>query len=71
MSKGWKMQRSDCKKDTAVSFDEDPTEQKDVSPNTPKIAELSAILAAHNAQQAPPRWPNGVLMPIWVDKPRR
>ncbi len=70
LSKGWKMQRSDLPKKTRLyHLTKDPTEQKDVSAQYPeKIAELSAILAAHNAQQAPPRWPNGVLMPIWVDK---
>ena len=58
---------SDLKESAALA--EDPTEQEDVSAANPeKIAQLSALLDAHNSRQAPPRWPSAVYMPIWVDK---
>jgi uncharacterized sulfatase len=48
---------------------QDPTEQNDVAAAHPKkIAELTALLDAHNAQQMSPRWPSVALMPIWIDK---
>ena len=70
LSKGWKMQRSDFPKKTRLfHLAQDPTEKNDVSAQYPqKIAELTALLEVHNAQQAAPKWPNNVLMPIWVDK---
>ena len=70
LSKGWKMQRSDSPRKTRLyHLAQDPTEQNDVSAKHPqKIAQLSAILDAHNSEQAAPSWGNNVLMPIWVDK---
>jgi len=70
LSKGWKMHRSERPEQTRLyDVTQDPTEQNDVSAKYPqKIAELSALLDSHNSAQAPPKWPNGVLMPIWVDK---
>ncbi|CAI8189215.1 MAG: Arylsulfatase [Alphaproteobacteria bacterium] len=70
LSKGWKMQRSKTpEKVRLFDLEQDPTEQNDVSAAHPqKITELSALLDSHNREQAAPKWPNAVLMPIWVDK---
>lgn len=70
LHKGWKMKRSAVPEKTRLfHLAEDPTEQEDVSAANPeKIAQLSALLDAHNSRQAPPRWPSAVYMPIWVDK---
>ena len=70
LSKGWKMQRSKLPEKTRLyHVAQDPTEQKDMSPTRPeKIAELTALLDAHNRQQMTPKWPSNALMPIWIDK---
>ncbi|MBY6191100.1 sulfatase-like hydrolase/transferase [Microbulbifer agarilyticus] len=47
----------------------DPTEQRDLSAEQPeKVAELEALLAAHNAEQVPPAWPSAMQAPILIDK---
>jgi uncharacterized sulfatase len=47
----------------------DPTEQRDLAAVHPeKIAELRALLAAHNMEQAPPLWDSFAEMPVAVDK---
>jgi arylsulfatase A-like enzyme len=70
LSGGWKMHRSDKPQKTRLyHVAQDPSEQNDVSADNPaKIAELSALLAAHNAQQAEAKWPSNTLIPIWIDK---
>ena len=70
LSNGWKMQRSAYPPMTRLyHLAKDPTEQNNVAAANPeKLAELSALLDAHNRQQSPPRWPNNILMPIWIDK---
>ena len=70
LSKGWKMQRGDQPQNIRLfHLAQDPTEQNDVAAAHPKkIAELTALLDAHNAQQMSPRWPSVALMPIWIDK---
>ena len=70
LSEGWKMHRSAFPKKTRLyHLAQDPTEQNDISASNPKkIAELSALLDAHNEQQMEPRWPSAAHMPIWVDK---
>ena len=67
---GWKLNVSDPPGRTWL-FDlaNDPTEQHDLSDARPdKLAELTAALSAHNAEQAPPAWPSRGHMPINIDK---
>lgn len=67
---GWKLQVSERpKKDWLFHLAEDPTEQREISAQHPeKVAELKALLAAHNAQMVPPAWPSLLEAPIMVDK---
>jgi uncharacterized sulfatase len=68
---GWKLQRNGPDDEFVWLFDleNDPTEQKNLAADRPdKVAELDAILAAHLAEQSPPRWPSGTAMPIAIDK---
>ena len=47
----------------------DPTEQKNlIADNGSKVAQLEALLAAHNAQQLAPRWPSVINSPQLIDK---
>jgi arylsulfatase A-like enzyme len=49
---------------------EDPTERVNLALQMPeKVAELEALLAAHNAEQVPPMWPSVVQYAQLVDKP--
>jgi arylsulfatase A-like enzyme len=68
---GWKLQRNGPNDEFVWLFDlaNDPTEQRNLAAERPdKVAELDAILAAHLAEQAPPRWPSGAAMPVTIDK---
>ncbi|MEZ5573201.1 MAG: sulfatase-like hydrolase/transferase [Halioglobus sp.] len=48
----------------------DPTERRNLAEQHPeKVAELEALLAEHNAQQAPPMWPSVVQDAQLIDKP--
>jgi arylsulfatase A-like enzyme len=48
----------------------DPTEQQDVAAQQPaRVAELKALLAAHDRSQAPPAWPSLIRSPIPLDRP--
>ena len=47
----------------------DPTEQRDLAAQLPeRVAELQALLDAHNTQQAAPMWPSVVDGPQLIDK---
>lgn len=47
----------------------DPTEQHNVADRHPgRVAELKALLAAHNAEQAEPMWPSVLETPVLIDK---
>src|SRR5690606_27550332 len=47
----------------------DPTEQHNVANRYPeRVAQLEALLAAHNAEQAEPMWPSVVETPVLIDK---
>jgi len=49
---------------------DDPTERKNLAVAMPdKVAELEALLAAHNAEQAAPMWPSVVQDAQLIDKP--
>ena len=67
---GWKLSLSDPPGRTWLfHLDQDPTEQNDLSSERPdKVAELRAALAAHNAEQAPPAWPEQLQMAVNIDK---
>ena len=47
----------------------DPTEQHNLADDEPeRVAALRALLADHNAEQAPPLWPSAVRSPTNIDK---
>ena len=67
---GWKLIRAD-RPDTRWLFNlaDDPTEQRNLASKEPeKLAELEALLAAHNAEQAEPMWPSIIDAPQLIDK---
>ena len=67
----WKLQRSGPNDEFVWLFDlaHDPTERHDLASERPdKVAELDAVLAAHLAEQAPPRWNSIASNPISIDK---
>jgi len=66
----WKLQRAE-RPEKVWLFDlaTDPTEQRDVASTHPeKVAELLALLEAHNAEQAAPSWPALAELPVLIDK---
>ena len=51
---------------------EDPTEQRNVAAEEPKLVEmLEGLLAAHNAEQTTPMWSSVIDAPQLVDKTER
>lgn len=59
--RGWELIRADQPETATWLFNlaEDPTEKQNLASSRPdKLAELQALLAAHNAEQAEPLWPN-------------
>lgn len=70
ISKGWKLQvAARPSKTWLYHLDADPTERNELSAAEPaKLAELKALLDAHNAQMAEPLWPSFLEMPVMVDK---
>jgi arylsulfatase A-like enzyme len=70
ISGGWKLQVAERPdKIWLFHLDADPTEQHEVSAQHPdKVAELRALLDAHDAQMAEPMWPSFVELPVLVDK---
>ncbi|HVH17043.1 MAG TPA: sulfatase-like hydrolase/transferase [Myxococcota bacterium] len=67
---GWKLHVSKHP-DRVWLFDlnTDPTEQRELSAERPeKVAELRALLDAHNAEQAAPLWDSYAEMPVAIDK---
>lgn len=67
---GWKMTVSKRpEKVWLFNLREDPTEQNNIAAKLPqKVAELQALLQAHNAEQAEPLWDTVVEGPIRIDK---
>jgi arylsulfatase A-like enzyme len=66
----WKLQRA-ARPERTWLFDlaADPTEQHDLAAARPdRVAELTARLDAHNAEQAEPLWPALVELPVMIDK---
>lgn len=69
--RGWKLIRADRPANARWLFNlnEDPTEQRNLAQTAPaKVAELEALLAAHNAEQASPLWPSVIESPQLIDK---
>ena len=70
LHRGWKLIRAD-RPDKRWLFDlaNDPTEQVNLAAREPaRLAQLEALLAAHNAEQAPPMWPSVTDAPQLIDK---
>ena len=70
LHQGWKMIRAD-RPESVWLFDlaNDPTEQRDVAAeHLERVAQLQALLAAHNARQAEPMWPSVLDVPQLIDK---
>lgn len=67
---GWKLQFAERPKKTWLfHLDEDPTEQRNVAEENPeKVAELRALIEAHNATQRAPLFPAVGEMPVTIDK---
>jgi arylsulfatase A-like enzyme len=67
---GWKLQRAQRPAKTWLyHLAQDPTERNELSAAQPaRLAELAALLDAHNAQMPPPLWPSFLEMPVMVDK---
>ena len=71
LHQGWKLQRSGPNDEFLWLFDLnlDPTEQDNLADARPdKVRELDALLAAHLAEQTPPRWPHRASNPVSIDK---
>ncbi|HYD86446.1 MAG TPA: sulfatase-like hydrolase/transferase [Vitreimonas sp.] len=67
----WKLQVSE-RPDRVWLFNlrEDPTEQHDLSVQHPeRVAELRALIEAHNAEMPPPLWPALLEGPVRIDVP--
>ena len=71
LHQGWKMIRADRPaKVWLFDLANDPTERRDVAATHPeRVAQLQALLAAHNARQAEPMWASVLEVPQLVDKP--
>lgn len=67
---GWKLQFSERpNKVWLYNLTEDPTEQNNLANDHPeKVAELKALVEAHNATQRDPLFPAVAEMPILIDK---
>jgi arylsulfatase A-like enzyme len=65
----WKLQVTERPaKDWLYDLSVDPTERHNLASSQPaKIAELKALLARHNAQQAKPMWPELGQSPVMLD----
>ena len=70
IARGWKLQRAQ-RPDKAWLYhlEVDPTEQTNLAGKEPaKLAELAALLDAHNKEMKEPAWPSFLEMPVAVDK---
>ncbi len=70
LHQGWKMIRADRpRKVWLFDLANDATERRDVAEAYPeRVAQLQALLAAHNARQAEPMWTSVLEMPQLIDK---
>lgn len=67
----WKLQVSETlERVWLFNLREDPTEQHDLSAAQPaRVAELRALIEAHNAEMPPPLWPALLEGPVRIDVP--
>lgn len=67
---GWKLQFAERPNKTWLyNLNEDPTEQVNLAEENPeKVAELKALVEAHNATQREPLFPAVAEMPVTIDK---
>ncbi len=67
----WKLQTlKDPAEPLLFDLAADPTEQRNLAAQNPaKVAELTALLAAHDKTQQPPAWASLVRAPIPIDRP--
>jgi len=67
---GWKLIRAERpNRRWLFNLSSDPGERNNLASQQPqKVAELEALLTAHNAEQAPPLWPSVLDMPQLIDK---
>ena len=67
---GWKLQFAERPNKTWLyNLNEDPTEQVNLAKENPeKVAELKALVKAHNATQREPLFPAVAEMPVTIDK---
>jgi uncharacterized sulfatase len=72
LADGWKLQVNDrIDGDWLFDLNTDPTEQSNAAEREPeRVAALRQLLAQHNAEQAEPRWPSSIEMPVSIDKTR-
>jgi arylsulfatase A-like enzyme len=71
LHQGWKLIRSQMPDNPRWLFQlsQDPTETVNLAAEYPdKVAELEALLDAHNVEQAPPMWPSIIQSPQLIDK---
>ncbi|PCJ69792.1 MAG: sulfatase [Rhodobiaceae bacterium] len=70
LNEGWKLQLSQLPEKTWLfNLSKDPTEQINLAENLPgKVAELTALLETHLAEQAAPLWPSEVGLSVFIDK---
>lgn len=76
LHEGWKLIRSEqadkpgaLQKKLLFHLTEDPTEENNLREQRPdKVAELEALLAAHNAEQVESLWPSVMQFPQLIDK---
>ncbi|CAH0990669.1 N-acetylgalactosamine-6-O-sulfatase [Sinobacterium norvegicum] len=76
LHEGWKLIRADqpeqaepSQKKFLFHLAADPTEQVNLLQQRPdKVAQLEALLATHNAEQAAPAWPSVLQAPQLIDK---
>lgn len=70
LHEGMKLQISELAgKAWLFDLNQDPTEQYDLAAERPDtVAQLRALLDAHDAEQADPLWPSRFAMPVNIDK---
>jgi len=70
IARGWKLQQAQRPRKTWLfNLAIDPTEQHNLAESEPdKVAELKALLSAHNAEMQPALWPSFIEIPVLVDK---
>ncbi len=68
---GWKLHSlTHPAEDRLYHLASDPGEQRDLAGQNPgRVAELKALLAAHDRSQRPPAWPSLIRSPIPLDRP--